>query len=99
MNGSTGIKLIVLLDIFSLQIDIQIGWTIELLRERATLINKHFTLYFQVMKNCADGIKYVTLELGGKSPLIIFDDCDLQSAVDAALAANFYSQGQVCLMK
>ena len=49
------------------------------------------------MKNCADGIKYVTLELGGKSPLIIFDDCDIENAVEAALNANFFSQGQVGL--
>ena len=48
------------------------------------------------MSNCAPGIKYVTLELGGKSPLIIFQDCDIESAVEAALQANFFSQGQVC---
>lgn len=47
------------------------------------------------MTNCAAGIKYVTLELGGKSPLIIFDDCDVDSAVEGALCGNFYSQGQV----
>ena len=47
------------------------------------------------MENCAAGIKYVTLELGGKSPLIIFDDCSIGNAVAGALAANFYSQGQV----
>ena len=34
----------------------------------------------------------MTLELGGKSPLIIFDDCDVDKAVAGALAANFYSQ-------
>ena len=49
----------------------------------------------QVMKSCADGIKYVTLELGGKSPLILFDDCDLESAVNATMVANYLSQGQV----
>ena len=38
----------------------------------------------------------MTLELGGKSPIVIFDDCDFDSAVNAALAGNFYSTGQVC---
>lgn len=44
----------------------------------------------------AAGLKPVTLELGGKSPLIIFDDADLNNAVSAALMANFYTQGEVC---
>lgn len=43
----------------------------------------------------AGGVKAVTLELGGKSPLVIFDDADLGNAVKAALMANFLSQGQV----
>jgi acyl-CoA reductase-like NAD-dependent aldehyde dehydrogenase len=41
-------------------------------------------------------LKNVTLELGGKSPLIIFDDAKLDNAVSGALLANFYSSGQVC---
>ena len=41
-------------------------------------------------------LKEVTLELGGKSPLIVFDDADLERAVDGAMMANFYSSGQVC---
>ncbi len=41
-------------------------------------------------------MKHVTMELGGKSPLIIFDDADLDSAVSAAINANFYASGQVC---
>lgn len=48
------------------------------------------------MKAAADTIKHVTLELGGKSPLIIFDDADLKNAVKGALMANFFTQGQVC---
>lgn len=40
-------------------------------------------------------LKRVTLELGGKNPLIIYDDCDLKNAVRGALLANFLSQGQV----
>ena len=41
-------------------------------------------------------LKDVTMELGGKSPLIIFDDADLNRAADVAMMANFYSSGQVC---
>jgi betaine-aldehyde dehydrogenase len=49
-----------------------------------------------VMRDAADTLKYVTLELGGKSPLIVFEDADLQQAVSGALLANFYSAGEVC---
>jgi betaine-aldehyde dehydrogenase len=38
----------------------------------------------------------VTMELGGKSPLIIFDDANLEDAVSGAILANFYSSGQIC---
>ena len=41
-------------------------------------------------------MKHVTLELGGKSPLLIFDDADLDNAVSGAILGNFYSSGQVC---
>ena len=50
----------------------------------------------KIMKSAADGIRNVTLELGGKSPLIIFDDANLKNAVKGALMANFFTQGQVC---
>lgn len=50
----------------------------------------------RVMANAAATLKHVTLELGGKSPLIIFEDADLDNAVSAALMANFYTQGEVC---
>ena len=50
----------------------------------------------KVMADAADTLKYVTLELGGKSPLIIFADASLDNAVGGALLANFYSAGQVC---
>ncbi|MBD3650845.1 MAG: betaine-aldehyde dehydrogenase, partial [Alcanivorax sp.] len=49
-----------------------------------------------VMRAAADSLKAVTLELGGKSPLIVFDDADLDNAVSGALLGNFYTQGQVC---
>lgn len=41
-------------------------------------------------------LKDVTMELGGKSPLIVFEDADLDRAADGAMMANFYSSGQVC---
>jgi betaine-aldehyde dehydrogenase len=41
-------------------------------------------------------LKHLTLELGGKSPLILFDDAHLDNAVSAAINANFYSSGQIC---
>lgn len=44
----------------------------------------------------SSSLKDVTMELGGKSPLIIFDDANLDRAVDIAMMANFYSSGQVC---
>ncbi len=44
----------------------------------------------------ASTLKDVTMELGGKSPLIIFPDADLDKAADIAMMANFYSSGQVC---
>ncbi len=44
----------------------------------------------------SSSLKDVTMELGGKSPLIVFDDADIGKAVSAALMANFYSTGQVC---
>jgi len=44
----------------------------------------------------SSSLKEVTMELGGKSPLIVFEDADLDRAADIALMANFYSSGQVC---
>lgn len=50
----------------------------------------------RVYAAAAAEMKHVTMELGGKSPLIIFDDADLDSAVSGAILGNFYSSGQVC---
>lgn len=50
----------------------------------------------KIMEMAAKGIKPVTLELGGKSPLIIFSDADMENAVKGALMANFLTQGEVC---
>ncbi|MFB9216444.1 betaine-aldehyde dehydrogenase [Vibrio sinaloensis] len=50
----------------------------------------------KVMADSASSLKQVTMELGGKSPMIIFDDAKLDDAVSAAMVANFYTQGEVC---
>ncbi len=50
----------------------------------------------RVYAAAAAGMKHVTMELGGKSPIVIFDDADLDSAVSGAILGNFYSTGQVC---
>lgn len=50
----------------------------------------------KVYASAAVGMRHVTMELGGKSPLLVFDDASLEDAVGAALLANFYSSGQIC---
>lgn len=50
----------------------------------------------KVAESAAARLKPVTLELGGKSPLIIFEEAHLENAVSAALLANFYTQGEIC---
>ncbi len=49
-----------------------------------------------VMSDAALTLKQVTLELGGKSPILVFADADLDNAVSGALLGNFYSAGEVC---
>lgn len=49
-----------------------------------------------VMAEAASTLKQVTLELGGKSPLLVFADADLDEAVSGAMLGNFYSAGEVC---
>lgn len=50
----------------------------------------------KVMSAAASTLKQVTLELGGKSPIIIFEDADLDEAVNGAMLGNFYTQGEIC---
>jgi betaine-aldehyde dehydrogenase len=50
----------------------------------------------KVMAAASATLKHVSVELGGKSPLIIFEDAHLENAVSSALMANFYTQGEVC---
>jgi len=49
-----------------------------------------------IMRNAADQLKRVSLELGGKSPNIFFADADFEGAVDGALFGTFINQGEVC---
>ncbi|WP_299598702.1 betaine-aldehyde dehydrogenase [uncultured Tateyamaria sp.] len=50
----------------------------------------------KVYAAAAAEMKHVTMELGGKSPMIVFDDADIENAVSGAILGNFYSSGQVC---
>ena len=50
----------------------------------------------RVYAAAASHMKHVTMELGGKSPLIVFEDADIDNAVGGAILGNFYSSGQVC---
>src|SRR5246127_77560 len=50
----------------------------------------------EIMRGAADTLKRVTLELGGKSPNIVFSDADVDSAVKGAINGIFYGKGEVC---
>ena len=50
-----------------------------------------------LMKQAADGIKKLSLELGGNAPFIVFDDADLDAAVEGALIAKYRNAGQTCV--
>ena len=50
-----------------------------------------------LMKNCAPTMKKLSLELGGNSPFIVFDDANLELAVSGAIASKFRSSGQTCI--
>jgi succinate-semialdehyde dehydrogenase/glutarate-semialdehyde dehydrogenase len=50
-----------------------------------------------LMRQCADTIKKLSLELGGNAPFIVFDDADLDAAVDGALASKYRNAGQTCV--
>ena len=51
----------------------------------------------QLMQECAKDIKKVSLELGGNAPFIVFDDADLDAAVEGALASKYRNAGQPCV--
>ena len=50
-----------------------------------------------LMRQCADQIKKISLELGGNAPFIVFDDADLDIAVDSAITCKFRNSGQTCI--
>ena len=50
-----------------------------------------------LMKQCADTVKKATMELGGNAPFIVFDDADLDDAVEGALASKYRNAGQTCV--
>ena len=51
----------------------------------------------KLMEQCASTVKKVSLELGGNAPFIVFDDADLDAAVEGALASKFRNTGQTCV--
>ncbi len=51
----------------------------------------------EISKVAAPMFKKMSLELGGKNPFIVFDDCDIEKATDTAIRAAFTNQGQICL--
>ncbi|MGB3393267.1 MAG: NAD-dependent succinate-semialdehyde dehydrogenase [Stenotrophomonas sp.] len=51
----------------------------------------------KLMAQCAEGMKRVSLELGGNAPFIVFDDADLDAAVEGAIASKFRNSGQTCV--
>ncbi|RWH48005.1 MAG: aldehyde dehydrogenase family protein, partial [Mesorhizobium sp.] len=50
-----------------------------------------------LMRQCSDQIKKVSLELGGNAPFIVFEDADIDAAVDGAIQAKFRNAGQTCV--
>lgn len=50
-----------------------------------------------LMRQCSDQIKKISLELGGNAPFIVFDDADIDAAVDGAIQAKFRNAGQTCV--
>ncbi|MEI6557298.1 MAG: NAD-dependent succinate-semialdehyde dehydrogenase [Rhodospirillaceae bacterium] len=50
-----------------------------------------------LMRQCADTVKKVSLELGGNAPFIVFDDADIEAAVAGAMASKFRNSGQTCV--
>ncbi len=51
----------------------------------------------QLMQQCASTVKKVSMELGGNAPFIVFDDADLDAAVDGAIASKYRNTGQTCV--
>lgn len=50
-----------------------------------------------LMRQCADTVKKVSLELGGNAPLIVFDSADIQTAIQGTMFSKFRNTGQTCI--
>ncbi len=50
-----------------------------------------------LMRRCADTVKKISLELGGNAPFIVFDDADVEAAVEGAITSKFRNTGQTCI--
>lgn len=50
-----------------------------------------------LMRQCADTVKKISLELGGNAPFMVFDDADIDAAVDGAIASKYRNTGQTCV--
>ena len=50
-----------------------------------------------LMRQCADTVKKVSMELGGNAPFVVFDDADIDAAIDGAMASKFRNAGQTCV--
>ena len=57
----------------------------------STEVGKH------LLRGCADTVKKVSMELGGNAPFIVFDDADVDAAVEGAMASKFRNSGQTCV--
>jgi succinate-semialdehyde dehydrogenase / glutarate-semialdehyde dehydrogenase len=57
----------------------------------STAVGKH------LMRLASDGVKRITMELGGHAPVLVFDDCDLEKTLDLVVAQKFRNAGQVCV--
>ena len=57
----------------------------------STAVGKH------LMRLAADGVKRITMELGGHAPVLVFDDCDLEATLDRVVMQKFRNAGQVCI--
>ena len=51
----------------------------------------------RLIRDCADTVKKVSMELGGNAPFIVFDDADVDAAVDGAMASKYRNSGQTCV--
>jgi succinate-semialdehyde dehydrogenase/glutarate-semialdehyde dehydrogenase len=51
----------------------------------------------QLMRECAETVKKVSMELGGNAPFLVFDDADVDAAVDGAIVSKFRNNGQTCV--